>query len=35
MDAKQEPDRKMDTREGMDKWLSTYLKIVGLEIVLR
>jgi len=34
MDAKQEPDRKINTSEGMDKWLSTYLKIVGLELVL-
>ncbi|MFZ1127947.1 hypothetical protein [Methanoregula sp.] len=30
----QAPDRKIDTREGMDKWLSTYLKLVGLELVL-
>jgi hypothetical protein len=34
MDAKQAPDRKIDTREGMHKWLSTYLKLVGLELVL-
>ena len=34
MDAKQAPERKIDTREGMDKWLSTYLKLVGLELVL-
>ena len=34
MDEKQAPDRKIDTREGMDKWLSTYLKLVGLELVL-
>ena len=33
MDA-QAPDRKIDTREGMDTWLSTYLKLVGLELVL-
>ena len=34
MDAKQAPDRKTGTIEGMDKWLSTFLKIVGLELVL-
>ena len=34
MDAKQAPDRKIGTIEGMDKWLSTYLKLVGLELVL-
>ena len=34
MDAKQAPDRKTETWEGMDKWLSTYLKLVGLELVL-
>jgi len=34
MDAKQAPDKKIDTREGMDKWLSTYLKLVGLELVM-
>jgi len=34
MDAKQAPDKKINTREGMDKWLSTYLKLVGLELVL-
>ncbi len=34
MDGKQAPDRKIDTREGMDTWLSTYLKLVGLELVL-
>ena len=33
MDGKQAPDRKIDTREGMDTWLSTYLKLVGLELV--
>ncbi len=34
MEAKQAPDKKIDTREGMDKWLSTYLKLVGLELIL-
>jgi hypothetical protein len=34
MDAEQAPDRKIVTSEGMDKWLSTYLKLVGLEFVL-
>lgn len=34
MDAKQAPDRKIDTCEDRDTWLSTYPKIVGLEFVL-
>lgn len=34
MDEKQAPDRKTGTKEGMDKWLSTFLKLVGLELVL-
>ncbi len=34
MDAKQAADRKIDTSEGMDKWLSVHLKLVGLELVL-
>lgn len=34
MDAKQAPDRKINTKEGTDKWLLTYLKLVGLELVL-
>jgi hypothetical protein len=34
MDAKQAYDRKIGTGEGMDKWLSMHLKLVGLELVL-
>ena len=34
MDAKQVPDRKIGTSKGIDKWLTTYLQIVGLELFL-
>jgi hypothetical protein len=30
----QAADRKKDTGKGMDKWPSTFLKLVGLELVL-
>ena len=34
MDANQAPDKKINAREGMDKWLSTFIKLVALELVL-
>jgi len=36
MDVQQAPDRKTDTKEkeGMNKWLLTFIKLVGLEFVL-
>ena len=35
MDEKQAPDeRKIGTKESMDKWLSTFTKLIGLELVL-
>lgn len=34
MDTKQEPDRKTDIREDVDKWLLTHIRLVWLELVL-
>ena len=34
MDVQQAPDRRTDTKEGMNKWLLTFIKLVGLEFVL-
>ena len=34
MDAKQAPDGKINAGDGVDKWLSTHIRLVGLEVVL-